>query len=140
MEFRNAVKTADGRVDCEINHPVYGWIPFTADQNDTEPLGRAVFNAANPVADEAAADTAQANDPVPPSVSRFQALAALMDAGLLADVGMALADAGPLAQLAWAEASEFRRNSPMILTMADGLGLTDDDVDALFRAAAQIEV
>ena len=78
--------------------------------------------------------------PVPPSVSRFQALAALMDAGLLADVDMALADAGPLAQLAWAEASEFRRRSPMILAMADGLGLTDDDVDALFRAAAQIEV
>lgn len=85
-------------------------------------------------------DETQGGAAVPQSVSRFQALAALMDAGLLSDVDMALADAGPLAQLAWAEASEFRRNSPMILTMADGLGLTDDDVDALFRAAAQIEV
>ena len=71
MEFRNAVKTADGRVDCEINHPVYGWIPFTADPNDPESLGRAVFDVANPVADEAVANTAQAETPVPQSVSRF---------------------------------------------------------------------
>lgn len=74
------------------------------------------------------------------AVSRVSLLAALMDAGLLGDVQMALEDAGPLAQLAWAEASEFRRNSYTIIALALGLGLTDEQVDALFSAAAQIEV
>ncbi len=71
-------------------------------------------------------------------VSRFQAMAALMDAGLLSSVNTALAGAGPLAQLAWAEATEFRRNSPTIAGLAAGLGLSDTQVDDLFRAAALI--
>ena len=72
------------------------------------------------------------------TVSRFQAMAALLDAGLLSQVNAALADAGPLAQLAWAEATEFHRNSPTIAGLASGLGLTDTQVDDLFRAAALI--
>ena len=72
------------------------------------------------------------------TVSRFQALAALLNAGLLSQVNVAIADAGPLAQLAWAEATEFRRNSPTIAGLVAGLGLTDTQVDDLFRAAALI--
>lgn len=72
------------------------------------------------------------------TVSRFQAMAALLNAGLLSQVNAALADAGPLAQLAWAEATEFRRNSPTIAGLSAGLGLTDTQVDDLFRAAALI--
>jgi len=34
MNYRNPVFTADHFIDCEINHPVYGWIPFTCDPND----------------------------------------------------------------------------------------------------------
>lgn len=30
----------------EIDHPVLGWIPFLADPNDIEPLGKEMFNAA----------------------------------------------------------------------------------------------
>lgn len=71
-------------------------------------------------------------------VSRFQAMAALLDAGLLSQVNTALAGAGPLAQLAWAEATEFRRNSPTIAGLALGLKLTETQVDDLFRAAALI--
>ena len=72
--------------------------------------------------------------------SRFQAMAALMDAGLLSSVNTALAAAGPLAQLAWAEATEFRRASPTIAAIAAGLDLTPEQVDDLFRAAMKIEV
>lgn len=46
MEFRNAQYNTFGTIDCEIDHPVYGWIPFTADPSDVEPLGAEVFNAA----------------------------------------------------------------------------------------------
>jgi hypothetical protein len=34
MQYRNPVYTADGRINCEINHSHYGWIPFTADTKD----------------------------------------------------------------------------------------------------------
>jgi len=50
MEYRNPIFTASGAIDCEINHPVYGWIPFTADPNDVEPIGAEVFNAAKAAA------------------------------------------------------------------------------------------
>jgi hypothetical protein len=35
MEYRNAKHLDGGRIDCEINHPVHGWIPFTCDPTDT---------------------------------------------------------------------------------------------------------
>lgn len=72
-------------------------------------------------------------------VSRFQARAALLGAGLLDDVEAALANASPLARLAWADASEFRRNSPMIAELAAGLELDAETLDDLFRTAAGIE-
>ncbi|MNV78955.1 hypothetical protein D3C71_1724800 [compost metagenome] len=45
LEFRNAVYSrADGtQIDVEINHPVLGWVPFTASANDVEEHGRALF-------------------------------------------------------------------------------------------------
>lgn len=72
-------------------------------------------------------------------VSRFQAKAALMQAGLLDAVEAAVANGDALTQLAWAEAMEMRRNSPMIATLADDLDLTPEQVDDLFRAARAIE-
>ena len=37
-EVRNAVsiKTDNTRLDVEINHPEYGWIPYTLDTSDTD--------------------------------------------------------------------------------------------------------
>lgn len=32
-------------IDCEIEHPEYGWIPFTASPNDSEQHGRDIFSA-----------------------------------------------------------------------------------------------
>lgn len=46
MKLRNAQYNALGTIDCEIEHPVYGWIPFTADPSDVEPIGAEVFSAA----------------------------------------------------------------------------------------------
>lgn len=47
MEYRNPSYTVDGHIDCEINHPVYGWIPFTASPDDPEQLGRDIFEEAS---------------------------------------------------------------------------------------------
>jgi hypothetical protein len=45
MEVRNPVFNKRGTIDCEINHPVYGWIPFTASPDDCEDHGRAIYDA-----------------------------------------------------------------------------------------------
>lgn len=34
MNFRNPSFVKNGWIDCEIEHPVYGWIPFACDPND----------------------------------------------------------------------------------------------------------
>lgn len=72
-------------------------------------------------------------------VSKFQAKAALMQAGLLDGIEVFLETADPIVKLAWTDATEFRRQSPSIAALASGAGLTDDMLDDLFRAAAQIE-
>lgn len=36
MNYRNAKHLSGGRLDCEIEHPVHGWIPYTIDPSDTD--------------------------------------------------------------------------------------------------------
>lgn len=38
MNYRNPIYCENGWIDCEIDHPEYGWIPFTCDPNDTGAL------------------------------------------------------------------------------------------------------
>jgi len=77
---------------------------------------------------------------VPAAISRFQARAALLQAGLLEDVEsiMSNPEADTFASLAWKEASEFRRHSPTVLAISPSLGLTDAQLDDMFRFAASI--
>jgi hypothetical protein len=75
---------------------------------------------------------------VPIVVSRFQGKAALLQAGLLASVESAMAQASPVAQLAWSEAVEFRRDSPTVSSIAATIGLTPQQLDDLFIAASQV--
>lgn len=46
MQTRNLKYNSFGTVDMEIEHPKYGWIPFTASPDDSEPLGRELHAAA----------------------------------------------------------------------------------------------
>lgn len=43
---KNPKYNADGTIDVEVNHPVYGWIPFTASPNDSESHGLLIYQAA----------------------------------------------------------------------------------------------
>lgn len=76
--------------------------------------------------------------PVPDAVSRFQARAALHQAGLLEAAEAAVATSDMIVRLAWQDAQEFRRDSPTVATLADALGLTPAQLDELFRQAAGI--
>lgn len=79
---------------------------------------------------------------VPESVSRRQAKRALLDAGLLHLVDTAIAGMPSpqreRAEIDWAEAVEFRRDSPLVAFLGASLGLTSAQIDALFIAAAAI--
>lgn len=46
IKIKNPVRIDETRIDCEIEHPQFGWIPFTADLNDVEAHGREVYAAA----------------------------------------------------------------------------------------------
>ena len=77
-------------------------------------------------------------DPVPASVSRFQARAALQLAGLLDDAEAAIAQAHPLSRIAWEHANVYRRDSPTVISIGQQLGLSEADMDELFKTAASI--
>lgn len=69
MMIRNPKYNSRGTVDCEINHPAYGWIPFTASPDDAEGHGRLIHAAVmngdfGPIEE---ADPAQAPAPRPKS-------------------------------------------------------------------------
>ncbi len=76
--------------------------------------------------------------PVPAAVSRFQAKAALAQAGLLDDVEAAIAQADATTKLAWSDAMQFERASPTIAALAAALSLASAQVDDLFRQASTI--
>lgn len=75
-------------------------------------------------------------------VSRLQAKAALAEFGYLEQTQAIIDDSATstLAKLAWVEASEFRRLSPMMLQIAGLLELTPGQLDELFVYALTVEV
>lgn len=75
-------------------------------------------------------------------VSPLQAKAALMYANLLSTVESYVADANtdPIVKLAWNNAQEYKRLSPMIVAITTQLNITDQQADALFANAKSIVV
>ena len=142
MDIRNAQFNSAGTIDCEIDHPRHGWIPFTADPNDAEPLGAQVFDAVK--------DTAAAYIP-PPEPTPEEILAAeraemscraasmrrvLHRMDLLAQV-QAIADSDPEASIVWEYETVYKRNDPFV----EALGVeafTPEQIDDLFREAMKL--
>ena len=82
---------------------------------------------------------------VPESVTRAQGKAALITAGLWPGV-LAFVAAIPdpteraLAEVALHDTQQWHRSSPFFNAAADALGLTGEQLDALFLAASKIEL
>ena len=77
----------------------------------------------------------------PPSVSRKQARKALLLAGLFEAVQPAIdAIEDPLqrqlVQIDWDDAQTYERDDPTLLSLAAALGMSDEQLDALFVTAA----
>lgn len=75
---------------------------------------------------------------VPVTVTRFQARAVLHLDGTLIDVEALVAAADPLVQIAWVDASEFRRDSPAVASIATAMGWSQAYVDDMFIRASKI--
>lgn len=92
-------------------------------------------------------DPPPAPQPVPQMVSRFQARAAMLAAPATAggfgnlleqiDAAVAASD-NAFIRLAWAEAVEWRRDSPTVNALGGAVGVSSDMLDELFRQAAGI--
>lgn len=75
---------------------------------------------------------------VPQVVTRRQGLLALLAAGKLDAVDLAIKNAPRAVQIAWEAAGTFERDNPLIEALAPTLGLSPVDIDNLFTEAAKL--
>lgn len=75
---------------------------------------------------------------VPQVVTPRQARLALLGAGLLDQVEAAVEAAGGATKITWEYATEILRHDPLIVSIGSALGLTSEQIDALFRSASQL--
>lgn len=135
MEYRNPRRTAGEAIDCEINHPTYGWIPFTADLSDTGALFDVAELHAALAADPNTLEYVAPPPVVPQSVTPRQVRLVLLAQGLLTSVEAMIAQQDEATRIAWQYASEFRRDDPLLLSLAASLNLTEQQLDDFFIAA-----
>jgi hypothetical protein len=74
--------------------------------------------------------------PVPASISPRQARLILLQNNLLTAVEAAIAASSAEIQIEWEYATEIRRDSPTVAAIGVYLGLTDNQIDDMFRSAA----
>lgn len=84
------------------------------------------------------ADEMWARNPVPQQVTMRQARLALLSAGLLDDVEAVISAAGRAAQLEWEYAAVVDRSNPAVAAVQQQQGMTDAQIDDLFREAAKL--
>ena|SRR5690554_487013 len=71
--IRNPHYNELGTIDCELDHPVHGWIPFTASPDDADEGGREIYRLI--MAGEFGEIAPYVEpDPVPLTVEQVQAL------------------------------------------------------------------
>lgn len=140
MNVRNPKYSEHGSVECDVEHPVYGWIPFHAVAGDPESdkvLARIAADAL-PIA----AAPPPPPPPIPTRVTMRQARLAMLGAGLLPQVDAAVAAipgaAGEAARIEWEYAATVERGSALVVGLSAALSLTSEQLDALFAQAAAL--
>lgn len=101
MEVRNATFNRHGTIDCEIEHPELGWLPYTADPDDCPSAYEAAL---------ALGPSAYVEPPVQP-----EALAAIARAqrnALLSACDWTQVPDAPVDQAAWATYRQALRDVP----------------------------
>ena len=149
LVYRKAKHISDGRIDCEIEHPMHGWIPYTLDPADTDTT---VDN------DELLAAMTEADDveayipPTPPtaeeelateregmSCTRQQGKIALGEAAWLSLVAISEAPDMPWGlRVAIEDTTVWRRTNGDMQALIWAMNLTETEADDLFRLAATL--
>ena len=83
-------------------------------------------------------DEMRARNPVPQQVTMRQARLELLKRALLDDVEAVITAAGSEAQIQWEYASIVERSNPVIAIVQQQQGMTDAQIDDLFREAAKL--
>lgn len=151
-EVRGAFQS--GVDEDAVNHPV-GWLEAASQEELDEarvllvppaelPAGMIIMSTRYGRIDGVVTQLLElAPEPVvvPNSVTPRQLRLALHYAGKLDQVEAFVTggQAPPEAVISWEYATEFLRSDPMLGQFAAMLGMTDDEVDGLFIAAAQIQ-
>ena len=141
MQFRNPAYNEHGTIDCEINHPDYGWIPHTIPADENPQLQAAAVKA-NPIPYVAS--------PAPTQEDTLTKERSMMTCSPLQGI-LTLGESQWNKVLSyrdnyasWQEkviidsALDWRRNSQNIRFFQYLLEYTDTQVDDLFRAAAKV--
>lgn len=146
MQVKNPIfSSASGQIDCDVDHPIYGWIPFTA-RADGDDVSRAVY------ADALAQKPAPFTPPPQPSpaailtAERTQMQCTRRQARIVLgpDTCAALDALADDPETPWAlrqtliYAQTWQRTAPEIDEIGWALGYDDEQIDALFRAASKI--
>lgn len=146
IDWRNPAFNALGSIDVEIEHPVHGWIPFTAAAGDT-----GADPAVGDVQDLLAAIVAAGNiapyvpppDPVPTvpaEISKVQlkrateAIEHAPGVTLWQAIKAAIATADEDTQEEWGLISDLPRNHPTVVALAQALGKSSAEMDAVWIA------
>lgn len=154
FNWRNAVRRGDG-YDCEVEHPALGWMPHTVVDGSGDAEMQALWDALEVVE---IPDAALPPPPVPQSVTDIQFALACVSAGLMTAqeaedwVGAGVLPSGVTAALAAITdpqtlaavririrgARVIERSNLVIDLLQQHLGLTSQQVDAVFVAAAAL--
>jgi len=77
-------------------------------------------------------------EPVPAKVSRKQVRLLLLQQGLLQQVEAMIAQQDIMTQIEWQDSLEFHRDNPLLKQLAANIGLTPEQLDGFFIAAAKL--
>jgi len=143
--MRNPIYNSSGTIDCEIEISPGDWVPFTASPDDVEAHGRAIYAVAlegGPTPYVAPVIPAITLAELRASIAPISPLQGILTLGE-AEWGKVLAYRDH-ADTTWGEriiidnAADWVRTSQNIAFFGHLLGYTDDQMDALFRAAAKV--
>jgi hypothetical protein len=158
MEYRNSRFISNSLIDCEINHPLYGWILFTADPTDKG----AQFDVATMFAEMAADPNTIPWDGtplpryVPGVITRRQCAKQLLTLGMITGqeaIDMTQMGKPPASVQAYLDqlpepdrtmatidfaADTYYRDNPLLTALMSANGMTEEQVDDYFIAAADL--
>lgn len=107
MNYKNPRYNQHGTIDCEVYHPQFGWVPFTASPDDCEEHGRQLWEILS------AGEVEPYTPPQPPTDEEVAAEAIAIRDALLVDTDWTqLPDVPESTREAWAEYRQALRDIP----------------------------